>query len=344
MAKPKTRGNGTGTAYRRGRVWEAQVILGWKVSDDGKTVPIKRRKSGFKTKKEALAACDGLLACNGSRGDKAPRLSVYWDSYQEGEYARLSKSKQVSYRIAWKKLAPLHTMPVDTISVNDLRNTVSSACPSYYPARDCKTLLTTLFKLAAADRWVDQDLPSFIVLPKLEEKAREPFSALEQAALWKLYESGDMRAAIPLLMIYTGMMPGEAQNLRVEHINLTTRTISGVGMKTDVRKKTPIVLSSAILPVVAALIEHAQPTGWIWRKVEADWYADYYAALEAAHCRRLTPYSCRHTTATALAISEGIAPQTVKQVMRWSTTRMLDRYAHAQTEDALDAVDALKRA
>ena len=57
--------------------------------------------------------------------------------------------------------------------------------------------------------------------------------------------------------------------------------------------------------------------------------------------RHLAPYSCRHTTATALAITEGIAPQTIKKVMRWSTTRMLDRYAHPTQNDALAAVDTI---
>ena len=68
------------------------------------------------------------------------------------------------------------------------------------------------------------------------------------------------------------------------------------------------------------------------------------AALEAAGCRRLTPYSCRHTTATALAVTKNIAPQTVKKVMRWSTARMLDRYAHPDNDAALAAVNTLSKA
>lgn len=200
---------------------------------------------------------------------------------------------------------------------------MSDACPTFDPAKDCKSVLTNLFSLAAADRFADKDLPSFIVLPKHEEKERQPFTDLEQAALWKLYESGDKRAAIPLLMIYTGMMPGEAQGLRVEHINLEQRVIVNAGMKTKVRKATPIVIAANILPLVEDLKTNAQPSGYIWKRNEDEWYEAYYGALEAAGCRRLTPYSCRHTTATALAITEGIAPQTIKRVMRWSTTKML---------------------
>jgi integrase len=232
---------------------------------------------------------------------------------------------------------------VDCITVDLLRKTVSDACPTYDTAKDCKSVLSNLFSLAAADRFADKDLPSFIVLPKHEEKERQPFTDLEQAALWKLYESGDRRAAIPLLMIYTGMMPGEAQRLCKENINLEQRVIENIGMKTKVRKATPIVLANDILPVVEDLAANAMPSGYIWKHNEDEWYASYYAAPEAAGCRRLTPYSCRHTTATALAITEGIAPQTIKRVMRWSTTKMLDRYAHPEMSDALSAVDTIKK-
>ena len=92
------------------------------------------------------------------------------------------------------------------------------------------------------------------------------------------------------------------------------------------------------------LIDHAQPNGNIWKHVEKEWYDNYYAALDAAGCRKLTPYSCRHTTATALAVTKNIAPQTVKKVMRWSTAAMLDRYAHPDTKDALKAVNRIKKA
>lgn len=341
--KPKSRGNGQGCAYKRGTTWTAQAVIGFRPGKPGKApIPIKRTKGGFKTKKEALAYCAILNASDVPQEKVAPCLQKYFDSYKRAEFSHLSQSKQTAYNIAWKKLAPLHNIPVDLLTVERLRETVSEACPTYYTAKDCKNLLSNLFKLIGADGFASRELPSYIVLPKLEEKERQPFSPDEQKALWALYESGDMSAALPLLMIYTGMMPGEAQALKVEHINLPARTITHVGLKTATRKKAPIVLAAAILPLVADLIENAQPSGYIFPHSEDIFYSTYYAALEKAGCRRLPPYSCRHTTATALAITEGIAPQTVKLVMRWSSTRMLDRYAHPDTTDALTAVDAIK--
>lgn len=343
--KPKVRANGMGTAIKCGRSWKARVVVGWRPAEEGERPrAICRTKSGFKTKREALEYCPQLKAqAVGPAVRKAPTLAAYWDIYAAGELPQLSRSKQTAYAIAWRRLSALHLRPVDSLTVADLRGVVQSQASTYYTARDCRQLLSNLFALAGADGWVSKDLPSYIVLPKLETKEREVFTESEQSALWRLYESGDMRAAMPLLMICTGMMPGEVRALRVEHINLEERKIEGVGLKTEVRRKSPIYLPADIIPVVEDLIAHAQPSGYIWPHTTDRMYEIYYAALEAAGCRRLEPYCCRHSTATRLAISEGIAPQTIQRMMRWSTTKMLDRYAHPDEAAVRAAADSITR-
>ena len=342
--RTKSRGNGTGTAFKRGSTWTAQVVYDRVyVADDKPLKRLTRSKGGFKTREDALRYCPILK--NGPQKEAlAPPLSHYWETYKDGAYTALSASKQQAYRTAWKKLESISSTRVDQLTVSDLQKLVSDKCNSYYTTRDVRTLLISLFRIAAAEGYANKDLPTFIRLPSLEETEQTPFSETEQAGLWKLYESGDLRAAAPLLMIYTGMMPGEAMALRVEQIDIEGRRIHGAGMKTKIRKQTDIVLADDIIPLVQDLIDHAQPSGYIWKRVEDEWYANYYAALEAAKCRRLTPYSCRHTTATALAIDKNIAPQTVKKVMRWSTAKMLDRYAHPDNDAALAAVNMLKKA
>ena len=342
------RGNGQGTAYKRGATWTASVVIGWKALpvEEGqppRKTPVHRTKGGFATKKDALAYCPTLLQATYTPERAAPQLVTYWDTYAQGKMEKLSESKQVAYRGAWKKLKALHYRPVDQITVSELCDAVKAVASTYYTARDCKAILTRLFELAGADGWCSKDMPGYIELPKLHEKERQVFSDTEQAALWKLYESGDFRAAIPLLMIYTGMMPGEMQNLRVEHIDLENQRIVGVGLKTQIRKASPVYLPKDVLPMVEDLIAHAQPSGYLWPRNEDKWYATYYDALNAAGCRRLEPYCCRHSTATRLAISEGIAPQTIKRMMRWSTTKMLDRYAHPDESDVIQAANTLKR-
>ena len=341
-ARVKSRGNGTGTAFKRGSTWTAQVVYDRVyVADDKPLRKLTRSKGGFKTREDALRYCPILK--NGPQKPKlAPTLEHYWNTYENGAFTALGKSKQRSYKAAWNRMDSIKNTRIDQLTVADLQQLVAKKCSTYYTAKDCKTLLINMFKIASAEGYVRQDLPSFIQLPALEEEERTPFSELEQKALWKSYEAGDIRAAVPLLMIYTGMMPGEAMKLRVENIDLQARTITGIGMKTKVRKATPIVLAENIVPIVQDLIDNAKPDGRLWPCHHEEFYKRYYAALEAAGCRKLSPYSCRHTTATALAITEGIAPQTVKKVMRWSNSKMLDRYAHPDQTDALAAVNTLR--
>ena len=345
--RPKSRGNGQGTAYKRKgqTTWTACVTIDWRYPADPSKprIPVKRTKAGFATKKEALAYCPVLLAGGYTKPKDAPRLSVYWKQYSENAMLKIGKDKQYAYKAAWKKLAPIQDARIDTLTIDTLQETVNTVAHTFYTQKDCKTLLKRLYERAHSEGFVQAILPDYIELVSLEEKEQVPFSKDEQKALWKLYEEGNLDAGIPLLMIYTGMMPGEAQLLKVEHINLEEKTMYGMNLKTKVRKKTPVVLADSILPVVEDLIAHAQKSGNIWPRNETRWYERYYAVLEAAGCRRLTPYSCRHTTATALAVDAKIAPQIAKRVMRWSTAKMMDKYAHPDMDDALDAVNAIKK-
>ena len=339
MARTKSRGNGQGTARQRGSTWQACVVIGWKViGDPPHTVPIYKTKSGFKTKREALAYCPTLLAGQ-RRPESAPSVQHYWDTYQSTKLPKLSDSKQTAYWIAWNKMESIATRSIDALTVADLQRLVSRKAPTYYPARDMRVLLGHLFDIAGAEGWVNRDLPDYITLPPMNEKERIPFTPEEQAALWKSYESGNADAAIPLVMIYTGMMTGEMRRLTVDMIDFESRTITGVGLKTKVRKDAAVYLTTSIIPVLQDMARGK--SGLVLPISEDEFYARYYAALSEAGCRRLTPYSCRHTTATALAVTENIAPQTVRKIMRWSTVRMLDRYAHPDDNDALTAIDAL---
>ena len=343
--KPKSRGNGQGTAFKRGRTWTSCVTVGWILPEDPTKPrkPIRRTKGGFATKAEAINYCSTLLAGGVEKRKEAPRLSEYWETYSKGKMLEISKGKQSAYRTAWNKLKPIHDVRIDCISVDLLQKTIDSSCKTFDPSKDCKSLLSNLFELAAAERIAARELPSFISLPEHKETERIPFSIDEQKAIWKAYDDGDIRAAVPLLMIFTGMMPGELQHLKVEHIDLEKRIIIRAGLKTKIRKRTPVVLADSILPVVEDLIAHAQPSGYIWKRNEKAWYENYYAVLESAGCRKLSPYSCRHTTATALAVDQNIAPQTIKKIMRWSTAKMLDKYAHPQVSDALEGVNKIKK-
>lgn len=338
MGKPKSRGNGQGSAIKRGSTWQSRVVVGWKENKDKtKMLPIIKTKGGFKTKKEALLFCEKLKEQNG-RMKNAPILAYYWNIYQ-ADLDLLSKDRRKAYCIAWNKMKAIQNKPVDAIMISDLRSVVSENAKTYYPARDMKTVLNKLFDLAAADKFADKSLPEYIVLPKLKEEERVPFTKDEVEKLWKSYYEGNKNAAIPLIMIYTGMMTGEMRRLTVQMINLRERKITGVGIKTKTRKDSVIYLASDIIPILESYAENK--TEKLFPSDEATFYKVYYEALEKAKIRRLTPHSCRHTTATTLAVEKNVDSQTVKKIMRWSTAKMLDRYAHPNDDSIVSAIEMI---
>ena len=336
----KTRSNGTGTAFKRGRTWTAQVTLAIeRDAATGKTIRHYRTKGGFSSKTEALNYCALLLAAPEKK--KAPTLNYYWNSFYGSEMEKLSESKRTAYKIAWGKMASIAFTPVDALTVPVLREVVEKAAPTFYPARDMKTVLTHLFKLAAADGFANMDIPRLIVLPKNEEKERQPFTEEEQAALWCSYDVGNADAGLALIMIYTGMMPGEMRRLEASMIDLDAKRIVGVGLKTEVRKKEAVILPEDICPVLEDLMQGK--TGKLCPYCETEFYRHYYDGLQLAGVRKLQPYSCRHTTATRHTIDENTPPQIVKRIMRWSSTRMMDRYVHPSEDAAQKAADSLKK-
>ena len=332
----KERGNGTGSVYKVGKSWAVSIVLGYRQGADGKPVPVRRKKQGFRTKKEAI---EYLPQLRQSKTKKVPTVMDLWNQYQAGKYTKLSDSQKETYDIAWRKLESLHFSPIDQLTTADLQEAVNTKAPTFYPARDMKGLLSKLYQIAMADQFVSSNLSEFIVLPDLDAKEREAFSETEIAALWEDYAAGNWWTGYVLLMCYTGMMPGELLAAKKGQIDREGQQIIGAGKKTKTRKETPIVLADMILPVLDDLCSHTEGDKLI--RINKDrFYKVYYETLERAGVRRLAPYSCRHTAATALAL-ENIPLSAVQKIMRHAKVTTTQQYIHIDVDPMLAAVNQM---
>ena len=338
-SKCPSRANGTGSVYydSRSKRWIAQVVTGKHYTDDMKVRFSYKRKS-FVKKTDALLAVQSMDTQNRPKST----LAYYFDVFQNGKYSSLSENKQCAYRIAYKRLNPLWNKRMNEITINDLQTVLSASCASYDTARDVRSLLNALFRLAAADdRTVNFNLPSLLILPKQNEAQVEPFTEDEILKLWISYDGGNEDASIPLIMCYTGMMTGELRKLTKSMIDLGGKQISGVGLKTTERKKKAVLLPDDILPVLEDIINRTTD-GLLFPMHKETFYKRYYKALEDAGIeRKLSPYSCRHTTATVLAVHQRIPAQVLQRIMRWKSTKMMDRYVTPSDQDARVAVNKI---
>lgn len=332
-------GNGGGYAYKRGDTWTVRIrrYVAVQAGDSITAKCVETTKGGFATKKEALAYGQVMLG-------KAPRQSKtiadYWQLYAHDKLLKLSNGKRANYQKAYERMRSIALRDISALTIADLQAVVNQTTTTFYPARDIKTVFTALFRMAAADGIANRDLPSFIELPKLEEKKREAFTPQEIQRIHGLWEKGDMIAGYILVMIGTGMMPGELLRLEKSMIHLDQGRIIGAGLKTKQRKTQSIVLPPPIVEILRVLEEKTPENklfdGYYYEKFSAQ----YYATLDAAGCRKLPPYSCRHSTATYMAQNPEIPPAVISRVMRHSA-RMTERYTHIDDAPALEAAEKM---
>lgn len=344
--KKTRRGNGEGTAFKRGNTWTA-MATGYTYTEviDGKPVLRRKRqtKGGFKTKREALS---WAISQGRTVATKTPTLLELWEGWSRNDMLKLSNDKQVAYKKARERLEPIISRKIDTLSLDDLQSTINEKAHSFYTARDMKSLLSHLYQRAMASNGscgtVTVNLSRFIVLPTLEEKEPEPFTEEEVNKMWKSWDGGDIFAGYMLLMIYTSMMPGELFACRPEMIDYNKHEIYGCGRKTKKRKDTPIVFPTFISPVLETLCKNSDGKK-LCPLCENKFYSAYHEATKRIGVRDLPPYSCRHTTATE-AVKKGVELSVVQQIMRHSKLASTQRYIHVTTEAAHDGVNKLSKA
>lgn len=333
----RKRGNGTGSAVKRGNTWSAvwteEIYL-----EDGKLRQRQRWKGGFRTKAEALQ-----YAANPIPAPSSPTLRSYYNAWKASDYQDLSDSKKGAYRIAWSKLEDLAAVEMSALTIEMLQACVDRHAPTYYPAKDMRTLLSHLFKRAVAEGTARTNLSEFVRLPPLNEKAMEAFSEVELHKLWSAYSAGDHFLGFVLLMIYTGMMPGELLKLKLDMIDLDAREILRAGIKTKKRKESLIVFPDLLAPVVEDLMQRSSSSaGNLVCMNKDNFYKAYHASITAAGVRDLPPYSCRHTTATALALGN-IAPSVIQEIMRHTKFSTTQRYIHPTSDAAHAAINTLDK-
>lgn len=314
--RTKSRGNGQGTVYKRGKTYTAVYVAGWRWDMTDPSRPVKRRvtrtKGGFSTAAKARAYLPTLM--EESTPPSIVTLHHLWQVYSTNAMTKLSRDKQVAYEIAYRRLSEISSLDITTLDIGTLQATVSKNTSTYYPARDMKTVLSHLYKMAATQETVKTNLAD--------------------------YAQGNWWTGYILLMICTGMMPGELMKVTKDMIDFENHVIIGAGLKTKKRKTVPLVMSDVIEPVVAHLIEQTSCEKLI-RINKDNFYKIYYETLARCGCRKLTPYSCRHTTATALTLQK-IPLSIVQEVMRHSKSTTTQRYIHVGVAPMLDAVNQIQ--
>ena len=233
--------------------WIAIVTVGRTIKD-GRFVLIRKKKSGFPTKKAALAACSALLAEAQTKQRARLTLQEVYDKWEPYYLPRVGKSTMVNYQAAYKHFAALHSRYIDEISPEELQECMDK-CPSGKRThQNMKVTAGLLWAYAVDHKIIDRDITRKLFIGKLESEQRDPLTD-EEVEMFRQAIGKEKYAEYIYCLCYLGFRPGELLELKKEDLHVVEIEGRKVyylvgGKKTQAGRDRSVVVPSQILDIV----------------------------------------------------------------------------------------------
>jgi integrase len=365
MAKDRTKANGEGTIYRRGKGYCGQYHV---LTRDGTK---KRRSVYANTRAEAAEKLAAAIA-DRDRGhafdDGSLTLGQYLDRYLDDARGRLRpKPFNRAEGLVRNHIKPaLGRVKLGDLSPAHLRGLYAAKLGSGLSGRTVGYIHVTLYsalKAAVLDGLIPRNPAASVKPPRMDKREMTPLSPAEARALLDTARDMDDRwSAMYVLAVTTGLRQGELLGLRWEDVELGGATLRvrhtlqppGFPKGAPARltpPKTRRSLRGVHLPrsAVQALLRHQELQDAERARANASWqdrglvfpntlggYADYTnlmprhfkPLLRKAGLPNIRFHDLRHTCATLL-FTRGVHPKIVSEVLGHSSVSItLDVYSH----------------
>ena len=258
-SKIKTRGNGTGCAYWDPvhRYWVAQVIVGYRPlppfdennQDNRKRkVPIKKTKSGFKRREDALAYCSQLKDLKPVIHNET--LQEIYEAWETWYSPRVDPSTMAGYRAAYAYYKKLHDTRITEISAGDLQQCMDACPKGKRTHQNMKVVAGLLWKYAKDQHIVAQVESENLYTGKGKSKKRDALTDIEVEKIRKAI--GIYRYAEYIYCLcYLGYRPGEMLALRKDQVlEHDGRLFLVEGKKTDAGRNRTVPVHSKIEEII----------------------------------------------------------------------------------------------
>lgn len=310
--KGRTRPNGAGTAYKRGKTWTARVVVDWK-DKDGHAVPVWKTKGGFSTKRDALAYIPDLF--NQQKKKPVQTLQAVYEAWLPSHAQRVSHSTINCYKAAWKHFSALYNFLMQDIDVDMLQECLDD-CPNGKRTKEnMKALAGLLYKYAIPRHQSEMNLAEYLNTGNDAKSTRPAFSP-EQVDAIKKQIGVTPYADYVYVLIYTGFRPTEL--FRLTKDSYQDGVLYG-GIKTEAGKNRAVPVHPKIRGIVDERVTNCH--GFLFprdngEQMTVNYFRDnyFYQVLAAAgiqpiptkeHPAYFVPYSCRHTFANMLKYAQG---------------------------------------
>lgn len=337
--------NGYGSVYKlsgkRRKPWGVRKTIGW--DENGKQ--LYQNIGYYADRSEAMMALAEFNKNPYTTEASQVTFAELFDLWSKDKFKKVSKSNINGYNASFKISKTLHNMKFVDIRKTHLQKVIDNCNKGHATLRKIKVLFNQLFKHALENDLVQKDYSKFVEIgANTEESKRKPFSKNEVSTLWTFVDRMDFIDTI-LIMIYTGLRPGELLSIKNAEIELDKRIMRG-GSKTKAGKNRVIPIHERILPFIEArynksneyfIVNHENKQMKYWNYYEEKW-KKIMEQLEMEH----KPHDCRHTFASRMHLY-GADKLYIKRIMGHASSDITDKvYTHTDIEQLIAAVDLLK--
>lgn len=263
------------------------------------------------------------------------------DKFLDESLTDNEKNSRKAYRMAFNHSESLHKEKFIDIKKAHMQDVIDKCTKGHSTKKKIKLLFGQMYKFAMENDWVEKDYSQFVTVPENTDKSsREPFTSEEIDKLWN---SQHENAGMALIMIYTGLRPGELIRIENENINLTQRYMRG-GIKTKAGINRIIPLNKKIAPLIERrmsdskyLILNSKGQQMKDSTFRKNWWNPLMYELNMNH----RPHDARHTFASLMDNADA-NKLSIKKIMGHASQDITDKvYTHKDIDELIKAVDLI---
>jgi integrase len=244
MRLPNGFGNVSKLSGARRNPWRARKTIGWEIDEVTKVAKQVYVTIGYyPTRQLALQA---LSDYNKNPYDLEANKITFAEVYKrwsEKKFDEISESNVHAYRASYKICEPLYNMKFADIKLAHLQNVADKSGKNHPTLRKYKVLLNQLYEYAIIHEIVpkDRNVVEYINIGKAEKSVKHyRFSDSEIDTLWRWSPNNEYVQVI-LMLIYSGVRPGELFNLKTKYVDLEARYFTiEKGKNDNAIRKVPI--------------------------------------------------------------------------------------------------------
>lgn len=244
MRLPTSYGGVTKLSGNRRNPWRVRVTIGWDIDEKTqKQKQIYKNLGCYPTRQKAMQALAQYHIDPCAFDENTITFAEVYEKWSVKKYEQISHSNENGYRAAYKLCEALYDMKFTDIKLSHLQSVVDKSGKAPPTLKKLKVLLSQMYQYATINDIItpDKDKTEFIYIPQGEKSTKHyRFTNKEIEALWR-WAPGNEYVQVILMLIYSGVRPGELFNLKSARVNLDERYFTiDKGKTVNAARKVPI--------------------------------------------------------------------------------------------------------